>query len=192
MPHRRRPPDRYPHAFVWPAGGQPRGLRTPTGSRAFSVEDISDEGRIIGQAVRPGTSDFTSYVWESWNSRPTRLRGPRHQDNVYARDIEGTRIGGQVGHAINSTGFVWNTRGSLVAEIEDAVADINSSGDVVTAGDDFIDHYPSILVRSDGTRFTFPEGTLLTHSFNRNTPWTAGGYENTTGWMTAVLYKCNN
>lgn len=86
-------------------------------------------------------------MWESWNSRPTRLRGPRHQDNVYASDIEGTRIGGQVGHAINSTGFVWNTRGSRIAEIEDAVADVNSSGDAVTAGDDFIDHYPSILVK---------------------------------------------
>jgi hypothetical protein len=159
--------------------------------RAYSVQGISDEGRMIGSAGEPGTSEFSRYVWNSWDSRPIRLRGT-DQESVSIGDIEGTWIGGQVGEGINSTGLIWNTRGALVAEIEDGVADVNKSGDAVTAGDEFIDHYPSVLVRRDGTRFTFPEGTMLTHSFDRNTPWTAGGYENTSGWQAAVLYKCGS
>ncbi|MFI5708870.1 hypothetical protein [Kribbella sp. NPDC051620] len=179
------------HPFVWPAGGEPRLLRTPKGMQAFSVEGISDEGRIIGSAGSPDTSDFASYVWNSWHSRPIRLTGPQHE-SASVGDIEGTWIGGQVGQGIYSTGLIWNTRGTLVAQLEDAVADVNSSGDAVTAGDEFIDHYSSVLVRSDGTRFTFPEGTLLMHSFDRGAPWSAGGYENTSGWQAAVLYKCGS
>ncbi|GAA0963477.1 hypothetical protein GCM10009554_82920 [Kribbella koreensis] len=180
------------HAFIWPAGGQPRLLRTPRGSQGSSAEDISDEGRIIGRADNPEDPNSPiSYLWESWNSRPIPLRGPHHE-NVFVWDIEGSRIGGQVGNGIYSTGYIWNTRGALVAQVEDAVADVNSSGDAVTAGDDFIDHYPSILVRSDGTRYTFPEGTMLTHAFNRNAPWTAGGYETNSGYWAAVVYKCGS
>ncbi|WP_328321561.1 hypothetical protein OHA70_24720 [Kribbella sp. NBC_00382] len=176
-------------SFVWPAGGQPQLPPVPKGFTTVSVADISDEGRMIGSAGTPDTSKFSNYVWNSWNSRPIRLRGT-HQDGVTVRDIEGSWIGGQVGQGIYSTGFIWNTHGTLVARLEDAVADVNSSGDAVTAGDDFIDHYPSILVRSNGTKLTFPEGTMLTHIFNRNAPWTAGGYENLDGRMTAVVYKC--
>lgn len=179
------------HAFVWPAGGQPRLLPTPKGTKVFSVEDISDEGRIIGSVGHPDASDITSYLWNSWNSRPTRLSG-LHLDSVYARDIEGTRIGGEEGTGSSSTGFIWNTRGRRTAQLEDAVADLNSSGDAVTVGDDILDPFPSVLVRSNGTRLTFPEGTMLTHIFNRNTPWTAGGYENNPDGMSAIVYTCGS
>lgn len=37
--------------------------------------------------------------------------------------------------------------------------------------------YPSVLVRSDGSKVTFPEGARLFHVFERNSSWTAAGFD---------------
>jgi hypothetical protein len=90
------------------------------------------------------------------------------------------------------TGLVWNTTTGRIVELEDGVADLNSSGDAATLGGYGVEFFPSVVVRSDGTRFTFPEGTQFTHMFNRDAQWTAGGYEFTDGNNKAVVYACDS
>jgi hypothetical protein len=34
-----------------------------------------------------------------------------------------------------------------------------------------------MIIRSNGTEIAFPEGTMLTHIFERDTNWTAAGYD---------------
>lgn len=177
--------------LVWPAGRQPQLLPMPKGHESLAINDISDDGRVIGLLGLPGGTEFTSYVWKSWNTRPTQLSGP-HQEAVWARDIEGSRIGGQVSDGYDPPGLIWNTRTHRIVQLEHGVADLNSSGDAVTEGAYLIDDYPSILVRSNGTRVTFPDGTLLEHVFNRNTQWTAAGSDISSGEHQPVIFDCDN
>jgi hypothetical protein len=177
--------------FVWPAGGQPRLLPMPKGYEAHSLDGISDEGRIIGSLGRSDGFESTSYLWKSWNTRPTRLRG-LNQEAVWARDIEGVWIGGQQNAGLEQPGLVWNTTNGRITKLEHGVADVNSSGDAVTDGAYLIDSYPSILARSNGTRITFPDGTLLEHVFDRGSQWTAAGSEVSSGELRPVLYDCGN
>lgn len=177
--------------FIWPAGGQPRALAVPAGTAAVYVDDISDERRIIAR-LTPSEGWTTSYLWESPTARPAKLRAV-HQETVWARDIEGRWIAGQESDGDNTTGLIWNTRNSRIVQLDEGVVDLNSSRDAVTAGSfGPMGEWPSTIVRSDGTKITFPEGTLLHHIFERTNQWTAAGYTVDTGELVPVLYACNN
>jgi hypothetical protein len=178
--------------FVWPEGRQPRLLPTPIGRELRSVDDISDEGQVIALFARPEESVATSYLWKSWNARPTRLQG-LHQETMFARDLEGPWVAGdEVDDNFHTTGLIRNTHTGQVTEIEDGVIDLNRSGDAVTYGGYGLDNYPSTLVRSDGTKVTFPEGARLFHVFERNSPWTAAGSDNSSPDWGPVVYRCAN
>jgi hypothetical protein len=175
--------------FVWPAGGQPRLLLPPVGREIRSVDDISDDGRVIAHFGRP-EEPATSYLWKSWSARPTRLTG-LHQENVYARDLEGPWIAGaETDESYHTTGLIRNTLTGRTTAVEDGVIDLNRSGDAVTYGGYGLDEFPSILLRSDGTKVTFPAGARLYHAFERNAPWTAAGFD-ITDWS-PVVYRCAN
>ncbi len=175
--------------FVWPAGGRPRSLPEPTGAEIFSLGDIADDGRISGQGTKASTNEHHAYLWTSWNRRPQRITGP-NREAVSIKSIEGPLLaGGTIGW--EPVGFVWNTRTHRTTQVEDYVADINSAGDLVTAGRDQFDTAPSVLIRSDGTRTPLPADTYLTRIFNRDAPWTAAGYDPTIGNNRALVYKCS-
>ncbi|TCC36217.1 hypothetical protein [Kribbella speibonae] len=176
-------------ALVWPAGGQPQLLPVPSGLTVFAVDDISDESLIIGRVDSPD-APRTSYLWKSWSAEPTRLPG-LDDDGVWARDIEGRWIAGGQDGIDDATGLLWNTRTSRVVELEDSVADLNSSRDAVTAGRfGPLGDWPSVIIRSDGTKVTFPAGTLLSHIFERNAKWTAAGFDVSSGTLVPVVYAC--
>jgi hypothetical protein len=40
-----------------------------------------------------------------------------------------------------------------------------------------------MIIRSNGTKIPFPEGTTLTHIFERDTNWTVAGYDVSTGTL---------
>ncbi|TDD46215.1 hypothetical protein E1263_37005 [Kribbella antibiotica] len=182
----------YSIPFVWPAGGRPRLLPKPPGYPTGNATHIADDGRITGDFGKLDASSFGNYLWTSWNHRPARLAAP-DQSGAFTRDIEGLWIGGGYGGEPNARGLLWNTRTGRYTELEDAVADINSSGDAVTFGGWVIDRYPSVLIRSDGTRITFTAATYLWHVFDRGNPrWTTAGYEMVEDRPQAVAYKCTN
>ncbi|GAA0937432.1 hypothetical protein GCM10009554_25690 [Kribbella koreensis] len=177
-------------AFVWPAGRQPRLLPTPAGATVEYLDDISDEGLIVGRVTPDGAFGATSYLWKNWNTQPTALAGLTEGD-VWARDIEGTAIGGQQYASDGTTGLIWNTRNTRITPVERGVIDLNTSHDAVTEGMWGANgDYPSMIIRSDGTKITFPEGTMLTHIFNRNTQWTAAGYDVSTNTLQPIVYAC--
>lgn len=176
--------------FVWPAGGQPRLLPRPAGFTAGYVADIADDGRILGQLGKQDGTAYGNYLWPSRNRRPARLSTP-DQPGVWARTLEGSRIAGGFGVETDSRGLLWNTRTGRYTELEDGVADLNPSGDLVTHGGNIIDRWPSVLIRSDGTRITFPAETYFWHIFDRNDPhWTAAGYELVDNSPQAIAYTC--
>jgi hypothetical protein len=173
--------------FVWPAGGQPQVLPVPSGQSVHAMDDISDEGLVIGRLNLPVDGN-TSYVWKSWNSEPTRLSGA---ENVWARDIEGRWIAGGDTDIDDVTGLLWNTRTNRIVKLEGSVIDLNSSRDAVTAGSfGPMGDWPSVIIRHDGTKITFPEGTLLEHIFEPGTKWTAAGYDVSSGTLVPILYTC--
>ncbi|WP_405056710.1 hypothetical protein OG474_28730 [Kribbella sp. NBC_01505] len=176
--------------FIWPAGGQPRLLPVPSQSDTQYVDDLSDQGRVIARVAASDTSDYTSYVWESWNQQPIKLSGV-HQESVWARDIEGNWIGGGETDGEDVTGLLWNDQSSRIQQLEEGVIDLNTSIDAVTAGafGPFGD-YPSMIIRSDGAKITFPEGTLLQHIFERGSQYTAAGYSVATGETVPVVFAC--
>ncbi|GAA1552636.1 hypothetical protein GCM10009789_02790 [Kribbella sancticallisti] len=175
--------------FVWPAGGQPRLLPKPSGQVVYAMDDISDDGLVIGRLYLPD-GRHTSYLWTSWNAEPTRLSGVR-QKTVWARDIEGRWIAGQETDGDNTTGLIWNTQHPRIVKLEDGVIDLNSSRDAATAGlFGPLGDYPSTIIKSDGTKITFPEGTLLEHIFERGTQWTAAGYDVSSGVLEPIVYAC--
>lgn len=175
--------------FVWPAGGQPQLLPVPSGQTVYAMDDISDEGLVIGRLYL-ADGQHTSYLWKSSNTQPTRLPGVG-QESVWARDIEGRWIAGGDNDIDDVSGFLWNTWNNRVVKLEDSVIDLNSSRDAVTAGMFGPNgNYPSVIIKSDGTKITFPEGTLLEHVFERNTKWTAAGYDVSSGELVPVLYAC--
>lgn len=174
--------------FVWPAGGQPQLLPMPSGHSVHVMDDISDEGLIIGR-LSPQDGPDTSYLWKSSTAEPTRLPGVG-EETVWARDIEGRWIAGG-DNDFDPTGFIWNTRNNRVVQLEDRVVDLNSSRDAVTEGRwGPLGDYPSVIVKSDGTKITFPEGTILEHIFERNSRWTAAGYDVSSGELVPVVYAC--
>ncbi|TDC15531.1 hypothetical protein E1261_40355 [Kribbella albertanoniae] len=177
----------YP-PFVWPAGGRPQSLPQPSGVDIFSVDTIAEDGRISGQGSKQSVNEPHAYLWTSWNRRPQRITGP-NQEPVSIRTIEGPWLGGG-GNSWEPAGFVWNTRTHRTTQIEDYVADINSSGDLVTAGREQFE-VPSVLIRANGTRTALPANTYLTRIFNRDAPWTAAGYDPTIGNNRALVYKCS-
>jgi hypothetical protein len=175
--------------FVWPAGGQPQLLPVPAGQTLRALDDISDEGLIVGRFYLP-EGGTTSYLWKTWGSEPVRLPGV-NDDTVWARDIEGTSIGGEEGSLDTTTGLIWNTDGTAIKQLERGVADLNSDGDAVTAGLwGPLGDYPSMIIKSDGTKITFPAGTQLEHMFERGARWTAAGYDVSSGTLVPILYAC--
>jgi hypothetical protein len=175
--------------FVWPAGGQPRLLAVPSGQEVHAMDDISDQGLVIGRLSLPD-GQHTSYLWKSWNAEPVRLPGI-NDTGIWARDIEGRWIAGGDSDIDDVTGLLWNTRNGRVVQLEDRVIDLNSSRDAVTEGRfGPLGDYPSVLIRSDGTKITFPQGTLLEHIFERNNKWTAAGYDVSSGELVPIVYAC--
>ncbi|WP_405057319.1 hypothetical protein OG474_31900 [Kribbella sp. NBC_01505] len=180
--------ERFP--FVIPAGGQPKLLPTPQGVDAFTVDAIGDDGSLVGRFTNPDNSVIRSYRWTSWNRRPVLLTG-QNRDHTWASVIDGTRIGGGSQGGGETRGRIWNTRTGRYTELEDAITDLNSSGDAVTqGGDDFIDTFPSVLITSTGARTTFPESTHLTQVFDRGNQLSTAGYELTDGEYRAITYQC--
>ncbi|MEU4392566.1 hypothetical protein [Kribbella sp. NPDC023855] len=179
--------------FVWPAGGQPRLLAVPAGHEVLYLDDISDEGLIVGRFTPPGGGIATSYLWKSYGAQPVRLRGV-HTKTVWARDIEGQWIAGEEIGGADATGLIWNTRSPRIVQVEEGVVDLNSSRDAVTAGTLGVPNtYTSLVIRSDGTRIEFPEGTLLSHIFERTNKLTAAGYHITeSGLPEPVVYACTD
>jgi hypothetical protein len=175
--------------FVWPAGGQPQLLPLPSGQSVYAMDDISDEGLVIGRLYLPD-GQHNSYLWKSWNTEPARLPGVG-QESVWARDIEGSWIAGGDNDIDDVTGLLWNTWNNRIVKLEDSVIDLNSARDAVTAGlFGPLGDYPSMIIKSDGTKITFPEGTLLEHIFEPNTKWTAAGYDVSSGQLVPILYTC--
>jgi hypothetical protein len=176
--------------FVWPAGGQPKRLPLPVGATTEGIDDISDEGLVIARLVPAGSFVSTSYLWKNAIVEPTRLPGV-DQKTVWARDIEGDWIAGGENDSDDVTGLLWNTKNPKITQLEEGVVDLNTSLDAVTAGafGPFGD-YPSMIIRSDGAKITFPNGTLLSHIFERDTKWTAAGEDVSTGTPVPVLYAC--
>lgn len=175
--------------YVWRPGSAPQLLKVPGGLAVDAMDDISDEGGVIGR-LKLADGNTTSYLWKSATAEPVRLPG-KHQDTVWARDIEGTTIGGQEGFAETTAGLLWSTRNNRVQELARGVIDLNSDRDAATEGLwGPIGNYPSMIIRSDGTRITFPDGTQLQHMFERNTRWTAGGYDVSSGTLEPTLYRC--
>jgi hypothetical protein len=164
----------------------------PAGQQFYAFDAISDEGLIAMRFQASDSSPNTSYLYESWNKAPVRLPG-LHQDEVWARDIEGRWIAGGETDGENVTGLLWNTTNTRIVELEQGVIDLNSSRDAVTAGafGPFGD-YPSMIIRSDGTKITFPDGTLLSYIFEHGTKWTAAGFDVSTGTLQPILYACNS
>lgn len=178
--------------FVWPAGGQPRLLAVPAGHEVMYLDDISDEGLIVGRFTLPG-GGTTSYLWKSYGAQPVRLRGV-HTKTVWARDIEGQWIAGEENGGENATGLIWSTRSPRIVQIEEGVVDLNSSRDAVTAGILGVPNtYTSLVIRSDGTRIQFPDGTVLSHIFERTSKLTAAGYHiSESGMPEPVVYACTD
>lgn len=175
--------------FVWPGGGRPRLLPEPTGVDIRSLEAIADDGRISGRGTKTSTNEHHAYLWTSWNRRPQRMTGP-NREAVSIKTIEGPWLAGG-NNDWESVGFVWNTRTHRITQVEDFVADINSSGDLVTAGREQLDPVSSVLIRADGTRTPLPANTYLTRIFDRGAPWTAAGHDPTIGNNGALVYKCS-
>lgn len=176
--------------FVWPAGGQPRLLAVPADHEVQHLDDISDEGRIIGRLMPSDGRVWTSYLWESADAQPVRLRGVK-QKNVWARDIESHWIAGGEDDGSEVTGLIWSTQSPRIVKLEEGVVDLNSSRDAVTAGAfGMMGNYPSMVIRSDGTKIEFPEGTLLSHIFERGNKWTAAGYSVESGVLEPIVYAC--
>jgi hypothetical protein len=177
--------------FVWPAGGHPKRLPLPVGATTEAVDDISDEGLVIARLLPAGSFASTSYLWKNDIVEPTRLPGVA-QKTVWARDIEGDWIAGGESDSDDVTGLLWNTKNSKITQLEEGVVDLNTSRDAVTAGafGPFGD-YPSLIIRSDGTKITFPDGTLLSHIFERGNQWTAAGEDVSSGSPVPVLYACS-
>jgi hypothetical protein len=173
--------------FVWPAGGQPQLLPMPSGHSGYGMDDISDEGLIIGRLVRPD-GGLTSYLWKSWNTQPIPLPGA-DQETVWARDIEAGWIAGGDTNIGDATGLLWETPYDGVEKLAESVIDINSSRDAVTAVS-FDSRRSAMIIRPDGARLTFPRGTHLTHMFERNTQWTAAGYDVSSGELEPIVYAC--
>lgn len=175
--------------FVWPADGQPQLLPMPSDHFGYAMDDISDEGLIIGRLVLPEGVQ-TSFLWKSWNTEPTRLPGADQADEyVWAQDIEGQWIAGGDSVIDDATGLLWHTRHTGVEKLEESVIDLNSSRDAVTAVS-FDNRHPAMIIWRDGTKITFPEGTHLTHMFERNLQWTAAGYDVSSGELEPVVYAC--
>jgi hypothetical protein len=175
--------------FVWPAGGEPQLLPVPSGRSLDWMDDISDEGLVVGRLRLPD-GQSTSYLWKSWTTEPSRLRGAG-QEAVWARDIEGPWIAGGDLDIDDHTGLLWNTRNGRIVRFDDSVIDLNSSRDAVTAGMfGPLGDYPSTIIRRDGTKITFPQGTLLQHIFERGTPWTAAGFDVSSGTLVPIVYAC--
>ena len=175
--------------FVWPAGGRPKLLPTPEGVNAFTVDAIGDDGRLTGRFTNPDNSAIRSYLRTSWDRRPVPLSGQGLQ-HTWVRVIDGSRIGGGTETGTDVRGRIWSSRTGRFTEVEDAVADLNSSGDAVTQGGDLFDPFSSILVSSTGRRTTFPDYTHLTQVFDRGNRLTAAGYEFADGDNRAVAYTC--
>ncbi|HEY3556978.1 MAG TPA: hypothetical protein VGL05_05935 [Kribbella sp.] len=175
--------------YVWRPGSEPQLLKVPAGLSVDAMDHISDEGAVIGR-LKLSDGNTTSYLWKSATAEPVRLPG-KHQDTVWARDIEGTSIGGQEGFAEDTAGLIWNTRNSRVRQLARGVIDLNTDRDAATEGLwGPIGNYPSMIIRSDGTKITFPDGTQLQHIFERNTRWAAGGYDVSSGTLEPTLYSC--
>lgn len=47
-----------------------------------------------------------------------------------------------------------------------------------------------MIIRSDGTKITFPDGTQLQHMFERGARWTAAGYDVSSGTLAPAAYTC--
>ncbi|TDD19152.1 hypothetical protein E1218_24665 [Kribbella turkmenica] len=175
--------------FVWPSGGQPRLLTVPSGLSVYAMDDISDEGLVIGRLNRPEDGQ-TSYLWRSADAEPARLGGAGDQP-VWARDIEGRWIAGGDTDIDDRTGLLWNTRNDRIVKLEDSVTDLNSTRDAVTAGSfGPLGDYPSMIIKRNGAKITFPEGTILEHIFERTSKWTAAGYDVSSGQLEPIVYAC--
>ncbi|MEV0289603.1 hypothetical protein AB0H36_36220 [Kribbella sp. NPDC050820] len=175
--------------FVWPAGGQPQRLAVPSDQTLYAMDDISDEGLIVGRLYLPD-GQHTSYLWKSSSAEPARLPGI-NDTGVWARDIQGSWIAGGDTDIDDVTGLLWNTGNTSIVQLEDRVVDLNRSRDAVTEGRfGPLGDYPSVIIKSDGTKITFPQGTLLEHIFERNTRWTAAGYDVSSGELVPVVYAC--
>ncbi|MFI6677332.1 hypothetical protein [Kribbella sp. NPDC050470] len=175
--------------FVWQAGGQPQRLAVPSDQTLYAMDDISDEGLIVGRLYLPD-GQHTSYLWKSSSAEPARLPGI-NDTGVWARDIQGSWIAGGDTDIDDVTGLLWNTGNTSIVQLEDRVVDLNRSRDAVTEGRfGPLGDYPSVIIKSDGTKITFPQGTLLEHIFERNTRWTAAGYDVSSGELVPVVYAC--
>ncbi|WP_433158116.1 hypothetical protein [Kribbella sp. CA-247076] len=175
--------------FVWPASGQPRQLPMPNGHSVESMDDISADGLVVGRLNLP-EGGGTSFLWRPGQAQPTRLTGAG-DERVWAREIQGRWIAGGNTDLDNPTGLLWNTRHNRTVRLEAPVADLNSSRDAVTSGlFGPLGDRASTLIRRDGTKLTFPEGTMLEHIFERGTQWTAAGYDVSSSPHQPLVYAC--
>ena len=89
--------------------------------------------------------------------------------------------------------MIWSTLTTQIVELEAGIVDLNSSRDAVTAGSygPGQPEYPSLVIRSDGTKIEFPARTMLSHIFDRNHQWTAAGNEPSEDGPAPVVYTCD-
>ncbi|MFI7065204.1 hypothetical protein ACIBL3_29715 [Kribbella sp. NPDC050124] len=177
----------------------------PTTLQISSLTAMNKNQDILGTTWDETLGQNIPFVWPAggqprlipvpsgttlYASEPSQLPGI-NDTGVWARDIEGSWIAGGDTDIDDVTGLLWNTGTTRIVQLEDRVVDLDSSLDAVTEGRfGPLGDYPSVIIKSDGTKITFPQGTLLEHIFEPNTKWTAAGYDVSSGELVPIVYAC--
>lgn len=145
-------------AIVWPAGGGAQQLiATPTSGAI----DIDDSGAVLGYAQDEQLGD-TGVLWKRWDAPAVPITG-RNGERSSLNEIRGTWIrGSEIGDE-TFTSVLWTTLSTQITPLEARSVGLNSSGDVAMVNDQNV----SFVERRDGTRYEFPEPTLIRHLIER-------------------------
>ncbi|TCC18933.1 hypothetical protein [Kribbella speibonae] len=145
-------------AIVWPAGGVGQQLLgTPTSGSV----DIDDSGAVVGYAEDEKVGS-TGVLWRQWDEPGVPITGRKGEASAL-NEIRGTWIRGSELSEENFTSVLWTTQGPQITPLEARSLGLNSSGDVAMVDDKGV----SFVERRDGTRYEFPERTLIRRLIER-------------------------